>query len=133
MCKGERITLERDRTSFSVDRSDGKAGSLDGEASSHHLVREPATLGVIISDGQGRLRLPLSMRRSSQAKSGDGWAALSDLDIGDNAITARLNLGLFSNWKVRIDRGTGEIRLRGMDDFEGACEKTQRPIMERKF
>lgn len=77
-------------------------------------------------DGQdGRIRLPEKLIPPLNS-GGDHqhWWQLTDLIVDQNEIRASYRLNGLNKPKLRVDRQTGEISIKGTgQDFSGICEK----------
>jgi hypothetical protein len=86
-------------------------------------------LRVEINGASGRVRLPAAMAHESH----DDWVAISALSVGDEEITGHFSTGMFRTERLRIDRTSGEITLRGTSAYDGVCDKDSGVPPPRKF
>lgn len=80
---------------------------------------------IQISDDDGRIRLPEKLIPPIHS-GGDHqhWWQLNDLIVGNDEIRASYNLNGLNHPKLRIDRTTGVITIKGTgQDFTGRCDK----------
>jgi len=74
---------------------------------------------VRIAGEQGRIRLPQAMLPAG----GDGWFNLGKLKLSARTLTAAAAIDLMNNPRVRLDRATGAIRIRGAaGSYDGVCQ-----------
>lgn len=88
---------------------------------------------VQIQGNDGRIRLPDTLIPPINA-GGDHqhWWQLDDVIVGENEIRAQYRLNGLNKPKVRIDRTTGMITIKGTgQDFSGRCDKVD--AGERRF
>lgn len=77
---------------------------------------------IRITGEEGRIRLPKAMLPAVE-NDGDGWFRLNNLKVSERTLTGAAAVNLMSNPKVRIDRATGAIRIRGAaGSYDGVCE-----------
>jgi hypothetical protein len=84
---------------------------------------------VEINGTTGRVRLPAAMVHEDR----DDWVALSGLAVDEDEITGHFSTGKFRSERLRIDRQSGEIQLRGASAFDGTCDKAPDTPPQRKF
>lgn len=120
--RGEKMTGGY-TTSLEWDRYDHKYRPKSGYETQMRGFESAVTLQI---DGQdGRIRLPEKLIPPLNS-GGDHqhWWQLSDVIVGQNEIRASYRLNGLNKPKVRIDRQTGEISIKGTgQDFSGICEK----------
>ncbi len=85
---------------------------------------------VEITGAAGRVRLPAAMAHSERDSD---WLPISALSITDEEITGHVSMGMFRTERLRIDRTSGEIQLRGTSAFDGECDKASEAPPQRKF
>lgn len=84
-----------------------------------------------IRDGVARLHLPSALVTAVHSGDEDGWWPVSDLHVGEEAISGRIRINIVNKPGFRIDRLNGDIELNGLMPFRGQCESTAG--QERKF
>jgi hypothetical protein len=78
-----------------------------------------------IDGDDGRIRLPEKLIPPLNS-GGDHqhWWQLNDVIVGENEIRASYRLNGLNKPKLKIDRQTGEISIKGTgQDFSGICDK----------
>ena len=85
-----------------------------------------AAVTVRLSGDSGSIQLPKSMVPPiHSAGSSDGWWPLEDVIVGDKEIRAAFKLNGLNHPKLRIDRTTGMLTMKGTGfDFTGRCDKS---------
>lgn len=71
---------------------------------------------------QGRIRLGPKLVPPIHSGGNDGWWDLENLVVGGDQITASYRLNGLNKPKLRIDRRSGLITVKGMTDFSGRCD-----------
>ncbi len=118
-------------TSLEWDKYDHKYRTKSGYETTTRGFDTAVTIQIQGSDG--RIRLPDVLIPPINA-GGDHqhWWPLDDVIVGDNEIRAQYRLNGLNKPKVRIDRTTGLITIKGMgQDFSGRCDKVDDG--ERRF
>ena len=85
-------------------------------------VNTPGRLGVKVRDRAVSVRLP------SGAPGGGTWRDADHVEITPTEISGRVRGSRFT-----VDRRTGDVEMRGMPSFSGACEKTPDETAPAKF
>lgn len=93
----------------------------------NQIVTAPRSNGASVIfklvDGKAQIKLPSTLWRSK----GDGWFAVTDLEVGNDAIKGRVPLSSFTKPRLQIDRLSGRIELSSSSyvgssfTFSGAC------------
>lgn len=80
---------------------------------------------IQIQDDQGRIRLPRQLVPPLHGGGdGDGWWTLVDLRLSPDDISAAYKLNGLNHPKLKIDRTTGMITIKGFgQDFSGRCDR----------
>ncbi|AGH48622.1 hypothetical protein G432_04475 [Sphingomonas sp. MM-1] len=124
ICTGRGEKLASGYTSsLEWDRYDHKYRTRSGYETSMRGFESAVTLQIYGNDG--RIRLPEKLIPPINS-GGDHrhWWQLDDLIVGQNEIRASYRLNGLNKPKIRIDRETGEINIKGTgQDFSGTCEK----------
>lgn len=118
-------------TSLEWDKYDHKYRSKSGFETTTRGFDAAVTIQIYGNDG--RIRLPDSMIPPLHS-GGDHqhWWQLEDIITGDGEIRAQYKLNGLNKPKVRIDRTSGLITIKGAGaDFEGRCDKIDSG--ERRF
>ncbi|MET0373152.1 MAG: hypothetical protein ABW128_02715 [Rhizorhabdus sp.] len=120
--RGERMASGY-TSSLEWDRYDHKYRTKSGIATEMRGFESAVT--VQIQGEDGRIRLPDKLIPPLNS-GGDHqhWWQLSDVIVGQNEVRASYRLNGLNKPKVRIDRQTGEISIKGTgQDFSGICDK----------
>lgn len=120
--QGERLTSEY-TNSLEWDRYDHKYRPRDGVTTQMRGFESAVTVQIYGQDG--RIRLPKKLVPPIHS-GGDhqDWWQLNDISVGEGVIQARYRLNGLNSPKVRIDRTTGQITIKGTgQDFFGMCQK----------
>jgi hypothetical protein len=105
------------------DRYDHKYRSRSGVQTQMKSFASAVTLQIYGSDG--RIRLPEKLIPPIHS-GGDHqhWWQLDDVIVGSNEIRASYRLNGLNKPRIRIDRQTGIITIKGTgQDFSGSCDK----------
>lgn len=105
------------------DRYDHKYRTRSGVQTEMQSFSSAVTLQIYGDDG--RIRLPEKLIQPLNS-GGDHqhWWQLDDLIVGADEIRASYRLNGLNKPKLRIDRKTGEISIKGTgQDFSGTCDK----------
>ena len=84
----------------------------------------PAAVFFKLKDGQAQIKLPSTLWRSK----GDGWFAVTDLEVSSDAIKGRVPLATFTKPRLQIDRLNGTIDMSSSSymgssfRFSGSCK-----------
>lgn len=120
--QGERLGSDYVNT-LEWDRYDHKYRTRSGVQTGMQGFQSAVTVQIYGDDG--RIRLPEKLIPPIHS-GGDHqhWWQLEDVIVGSSEIRASYRLNGLNKPKVRIDRRTGEINIRGTgQDFAGICEK----------
>jgi hypothetical protein len=110
------------------EAGDGATVSATGRLGSRDEVQ------VEIVGDRGRIRVPDRLKPSRRSGGGDGWWKLTGLDIGEDEIRGRIPLNPIDRPRLRIDRLSGHISIRGRGgNFDGTCEPFVPSHARRKF
>ena len=123
VCVGEGEKMSSDYTNtLEWDRYDHKYRSRSGVATTMRGFETAVT--VQIADDDGRIRLPKKLIPPLNSGGDDQhWWQLRDLIVGSGEIRASYRLNGLNQPKVRIDRTTGVITIKGTgQDFTGRCD-----------
>jgi len=124
VCVGQGEKLASAPTSsLEWDRYDHKYRVKSGYETSMRGFDTAITLQIQADDG--RIRLPEKLIPPINS-GGDHqhWWQLDDLIVGTNEIRASYRLNGLNKPKIRIDRTTGAITIKGTgQDFSGQCDK----------
>jgi len=110
-------------SSLEWDRYDHKYRTKSGVETQMRGFESAVTLQIYGDDG--RIRLPEKLIPPLNS-GGDHqhWWQLSDVIVGQNEIRASYRLNGLNKPRVKIDRQTGAISIKGMgQDFSGICDK----------
>ncbi len=131
-------------TPFMRLRCDGKSSLLEEHDSLRFLKsggvstsksfgrrRDDERVLFEIRDGAARVHLPPALVTAVHSGDADGWWPVTDLRVGEDAISGRLRINVVNKPSFRIDRVNGDIELSGLMPFRGQCESTAG--QERKF
>lgn len=114
MCSG---TMDRGKTALMMP-----AGARE---------RYQDTVIVKINGSEGRIKLPKKMGGSVADE--DGYLSFQDVTMTEDEITGRARITFMEKPKVVINRRTGGILIRDLEDtYSGTCEKYD-PAAEKKF
>ncbi|WP_076070315.1 hypothetical protein [Sphingomonas montana] len=105
------------------DRYDHRYRSRSGVQSEMRGFESAVTLQIY--DNDGRIRLPQKLIPPLNS-GGDHqhWWQLDNISVGNDEIRASYRLNGLNKPKVRIDRQTGVITIKGTgQDFSGTCER----------
>ena len=105
------------------DRYDHKYRTRSGVQTEMQTFSSAVTLQIYGNDG--RIRLPEKLIPPLNS-GGDHqhWWQLNDLIVGADEIRASYRLNGLNKPKLKIDRRTGEISIKGTgQDFSGTCDK----------
>lgn len=132
ICTGRGEMMASDySSSLEWDRYDHKYRPKSGYETKMRGFESAVTLQIDRQDG--RVRLP--ERLIPPLNSGGDhqhWWQLTDVIVGQNEIRASYRLNGLNKPKLRIDRQTGEITIKGTgQDFSGICEKVD--ARQRRF
>ncbi|MBB5685399.1 hypothetical protein [Sphingobium boeckii] len=119
---GEKMTSEY-KTDLVWDKYDHKYRSRDGITTGMKQMDTAVT--VQIDKGDGRIRLPKALVPPI-ASGGDDqhWWQLNNIQMSANQISASYKLNGLNHPKLKIDRTTGEITIKGFgQDFHGRCDR----------
>jgi hypothetical protein len=124
ICTGRGDKMESGYTStLEWDRYDHKYRTRSGVQTEMRGFESAVT--VQIQDEDGRIRLPQKLIPPLNS-GGDHqhWWQLTDVIVGENEIRASYRLNGLNKPRLRIDRRTGEITIKGTgQDFSGTCDK----------
>lgn len=85
--------------------------------------RFPTTVSVRIDGAEGSVQLSEELVPPLNSGGDDqNWWPLRDLVVTPDQITARYRLNGLNQPKLKIDRRTGRITLKGVETFDGMCE-----------
>ncbi|MDZ4375720.1 MAG: hypothetical protein U1C74_30430 [Phenylobacterium sp.] len=79
-------------------------------------------LTIQIADGGARIQLPKRLIPPLNNNGGSDWWNIRDLSVSDDQITGWFKLNGMNQPKVRIDRRSGRISVKGMSEFHGTCD-----------
>lgn len=89
-------------------------------------------LTVQVSGDDGRIQLPKRLVPPlNSGGEGEGWWPLRDVMVTPDQVTASYRLNGMNQPKVRIDRRTGRISVKGIEEFHGTCDAVDEG--ERRF
>lgn len=119
---GEKITSEY-QSGLVWDKYDHKYRTRDGITTGMKQMDTAVT--IQISDDDGRIRLPKTLVPPISSGGDDQhWWQLQDIQLSSSQISAGYRLNGLNHPKLRIDRMTGEITIKGFgQDFHGRCDK----------
>ncbi|WP_313437797.1 hypothetical protein [Novosphingobium sp.] len=124
ICVGQGEKLGSDYVNtLEWDRYDHKYRTRSDVQTELQSFSSAVTLQIYANDG--RIRLPEKLIPPLNS-GGDHqhWWQLNDLIVGENEIRASYRLNGLNKPKLRIDRRTGEINIKGTgQDFSGTCDK----------
>lgn len=124
VCAGQGATMGNSpQTTLEWDKYDHKYRVKQGYEMSMKGFDSAVTLQI--GDNDGRIRLPEKLVPPIHS-GGDHqhWWQLEDLIVGANEIRASYKLNGLNHPKLRIDRTTGIITIKGTgQDFTGRCDK----------
>lgn len=114
------------RTSLLVEHDTFRSLKSGGVSTttSYGRRRDEARVLFEMADGAARLHLPPELVTAVHGGDTDGWWPVSELRIGDDAISGRIRINLVNKPSFRIDRVNGDIELSGLMPFRGQCENT---------
>ena len=122
VCEGEGAKPASETRS--VREWDKKAEKFVYRTETSQVARRfPTEVSVRIDDGEGRVQL--SDELVPPLNSGgddDNWWPLRDLAVTGDQITGSYRLNALNKPKLKIDRRTGRITLKGIETFDGVCE-----------
>lgn len=131
VCRGNAVSLETTQTYGSATDSDGD--SVSGSSTSYRRARSTEQFRIRLDGaGGGKVKMPPALVPPiSRGK--DGWWDFTKLDVTDDQIRGEFSMNWVNKPKVRIDRRTGDIDVKGYGfNFSGSCEKAEN-AEERKF
>lgn len=127
--QGEKLGSEY-KSSLEWDRHDHRYRSRSGYETSMQGFETAVTIQLYGDDG--RIRLPKKLIPPIHSGGDQRWWQLNDIQVSRNQISANYKLNGLNHPKIRIDRTTGEIAIKGTgQDFQGRCDKVDEG--ERRF
>ena len=121
-CGGDGIAVREDVATVYGSQNSGNSAWPSVHA--REATRFEGVIDIRIAADTGRIRLPAAMLPAGTE--GDGWFALSKLEMTDRSITGFAAVNAMSRPKVHIDRGTGAIRVNGRSaSYTGTCDATR--------
>lgn len=125
-CKGVLDTSERERTSLSLADTYNPMNSASGSATTERSVKVPLEVQVALDGAQGRLRDVGAFKPE--------WRQIEELTVGESAIEGRYRHNAMVKPRLRIDRGTGQIKILSWPVLiAGSCEVAPQGFDARKF
>lgn len=73
-------------------------------------------------DGGGRVHLAGKLIPPLHSGGNDGWWPLEDVQMSPDRITARYHVNALNRPSVKIDRRSGLVEIKGIEDFNGKCD-----------
>jgi hypothetical protein len=121
MGQGEVLTTQS-KNELVWDRYDHKYRSRSSLGSA--MSQFDSAVTIQISGDDGRIRLPKKLIPPINSGGDDQhWWQLTDIRMGSNEIDASYRLNGLNKPKVKIDRTTGLISIKGTgQDFSGRCD-----------
>ena len=118
---GEKMTSESTRE-LVWDKYDHRYRSRDGITTGMKQMDTAVTIQIFAADG--RIRLPKTLIPPISSGGDDQhWWQLHDVEATPDRIAATYKLNGLNHPKVKIDRATGEISIKGTgQDFHGRCD-----------
>lgn len=83
--------------------------------------------------GQGRIQLGPKLVPPIHSGDDHGWWDLDNVVVTPDTITASYRLNGLNKPKIRIDRRSGLIEIKGMTDFSGRCDAGDWGAGQRRF
>lgn len=118
---GEKLTT-RNSSELVWDKYDHRYRSRDSISTGMEQMDTAVTIQIY--GGDGRIRLPKALVPPINAGGDDQhWWQLTDLVTTSDQIEAKYKLNGLNHPRLRIDRTTGEIVIKGFgQDFHGRCD-----------
>jgi len=124
LCQGTDTMVMAMNPYYRTGRTSYSGGMVFGQG------RQPAQLGVMVENGQVRVKPPESSKPMFSRDGKDGWYELADVTIDRMAIKGRLKWNRIDRAKLDIDRRNGAVTF---GSFTGVCQPASSAPDATKF
>lgn len=133
ICDGVGVAMTSETTVGNATASNG--ASIQGSTTTYSRQRSTEQVTIEIEGDTGRILIPNAILPPVNSGGKFGWWKLDQLDVGESEIVGRFSLNLLNKPRVRIDRRTGLISIKGFAGlaFDGKCQKFDPDPAARQF
>ncbi|MBU1374611.1 MAG: hypothetical protein KKE02_01125 [Alphaproteobacteria bacterium] len=124
VCTGTDTMVVAMNPYYRTGRTSYSGGMVFGEG------RSPAQLGVLVENGQVRVKPPKGSEPMFSKDANAGWYDLTDVAIDRLAIKGRLKWNRIDRSKLVIDRRNGQVTF---GNFAGVCQQVSSAPDATKF
>lgn len=133
LCEGVGVATATETTIGNATTNNG--ASVQGTATTYSRQRSVEQVTVEIEGDSGRILVPNALLPPLNSGGKNGWWKLDQLEVDEGEILGRFSLNLLNKPRVRIDRRTGLISIKGFGGlaFDGKCRKFDPDPAARQF